>query len=85
MGEEIVALCLSLLSGFIIVVVYLSLRRGLSPNLSATASVVVIIGAPVSLLFGRNAPLVNALLGLVIAIVADAISTAARGTKKRGG
>lgn len=85
MGEEITVLSLSLVAGFIIAVTYFAMRRELSPYLAATASIVVILGAQISLMFGRNAPLVNALLGLLIAIIADAISSAVRGAKKRGG
>lgn len=76
---------MSLVSGFAIVVAYFVMRREMSPCIAAAASTVVMLAAPISIVFGRGAPLVSAVFGLVIAIVAEAISTAVRGAKKRGG
>lgn len=85
MGEEVAILSLSLVAGFSVVVAYFVMRREMSPCMAAAAPTVVILAVPISMAFGRVAPLVSAVLGLMIAIVADAISTAVLGAKKRGG
>lgn len=85
MGEEITVLALSLVTGFAVVVAYFVMRREMSPCMAVAASAVVMFAVPISMAFGRSAPLFSAVLGLVIAIVADAISTAVLGAKKRGG
>lgn len=83
MGEEVTTLALSLVAGFAISLVYCSMRRNLSPAMAAIAAVIVIVGAPISLSFGRSAPVVSAVWGLLVALLTDAV--AAHTCKKRRG